>query len=309
MSRRLTGALLLVVLAGCSVGMDGQPTDAGTPAGVTSPSTSTVTATDAPRPDTERRAAEHTPTAACEPGTPPPDGHGDTSGDGIPDAWLVAGEAPDGTPLPDGDPCRMNVYLQVSETGNASLPPGMVAETERAFAELPVRNPDGSTGIDLHVVEGPNLDENVTFSRGDLDALRAEYYRNLTGERAGVYHLALVVRFDEGTKRRYSGIAETPGRMIVIQHNPPSGSALLVHEILHNLVGELPPSVDGRCDRDPVHYCHGGYLDDGPVGGAPEFYAKEGDQRYLPAEIADHVESAGFATTVDGRTNGSTVAE
>lgn len=309
MSQRLVGALLLVVLAGCSVGMDAGPTDDGTPTDVASPSTSTGTETDAPRPDTEHRAAEHTPTPACEPGTAPPDGQGDTSGDGIPDAWLVAGEAPDGTPLPDGDPCRMNVYLQVSETGDASLPPGMVAETERAFAEMPVRNPDGTTGIDLHVVEGPQLDENVTHSRGELEALRAEYYRNLTGERAGVYHLALVVRFDEETKRRYSGVAETPGRMIAMQNNPPSGAALLVHEVLHNLVGELPPTVEGRCDRDPVHYCRGGYLDRGPVGGAPEFYAKEGDQRYLPAEIADHVESAGFATTVHERTNGSSVAE
>lgn len=277
--------LVLVVLAGCSTALPGE-----------SPVAPTETADPEPTPNLERRAAEHTPTAACEPGTDPPAGTSDTSGDGIPDAWLVAGETPDGAPLPGGDPCRMNLYLQVAYTGEAGLPPGVLEETVRGFAEMPVRNPDGTTGIDLHVMEGPRLDETVTFTGDNFGDLRRTYYDSVTGNGSGVYHLALIVSYDDDVTRRKSGVAETPGRFAIIQNNPPSGDALVVHEILHNVVGVLPPGIDGRCDADPVHTCDGGYLYKGPVGGDPAFYVHDGDQRYLPLEIAELVESEGFAT-------------
>lgn len=196
----------------------------------------------------------------------------------------------------------MNIYIQVVYTGNTKLPGGALNTTEQGFEDMPVRNPDGTTGIKLHIDEGPRLNKTVNYTGSNFPELKQTCYENSTKDRAGIYQLALIVSFDDEATRSKSGVAETPGRFLIIQNNPVSGDALVVHEILHNAVGVLPPDIDGRCENDQVHSCDGGYLYKGPVGGDPAFYTGEGDMRYLPLDIPEYIESNGFETNATSPT-------
>lgn len=212
--------VLFLTLAGCSFGDVSDPEtqvpdEDGPPAGESSTATRTAQAT----PDLEHRAEEHTPIAACRPGTDPPAGTSDTSGDGIPDAWLATNETPGGVALPDGDPCKMNLYIQVVYTGDAGLPPGVLNTTEKAFEDMPVRNPDGTTGINLHIDEGPRLNKTVNYTGDNFVELKQSYYENVTGDRAGIYHLALIVTFEADVTREKSGVAEAPDRFLILQNS------------------------------------------------------------------------------------------
>lgn len=104
-------------------------------------------------------------------------GHLDTDEDGLPDHWEEAGKGIDA----DGDgvvdlklasmwanPLRKDAFLEVDwlnpRTSGATSPwsnepaPGVMARAAAVFAAAPVSNPDGSTGITLHVDAGPGAD-------------------------------------------------------------------------------------------------------------------------------------------------------
>lgn len=185
---------------------------------------------------------------AC--GSGGPAGARDRDGDGLPDAWERAGESPAGAPLPGADPSRKDVYVQVNYGADVEpLTDPERAQLETVWAGMPVSNPDGSTGVTLH------LDDD-TGGAGDLSqaavfTARAQRDRYYTADRLGprrcVYRQVVY-----GTVRlgRLAGVGSRPGYTVVVDGAPQPGYegdvgfrvALTTHELLHNVAGR----VDGR---------------------------------------------------------------
>ena len=86
---------------------------------------------------------------------------GDRDGDGLLDSWEDAGGIDvdtDGSidiDLPDADPDKKNIYVEVDRYQQANYDPGFVPILESVFGNAPaesVQNPDGSTGIIFRVL-------------------------------------------------------------------------------------------------------------------------------------------------------------
>jgi len=79
-------------------------------------------------------------------GTDPTDP--DTDGDGYPDGMEVRC----GQVIPGADPLRTDIYVEVDSTQSTTLSDSVRASIVETFDSAPVSNPDGSTGIDIHLV-------------------------------------------------------------------------------------------------------------------------------------------------------------
>lgn len=77
----------------------------------------------------------------------------DTDGDGFTDGEEVTLERT----LPGADPTRVDIYVEVDYMSEPGLTDAEIERLEQTFADAPVENPDGSTGISLHV----QMDEQV----------------------------------------------------------------------------------------------------------------------------------------------------
>ncbi|AAV45986.1 unknown [Haloarcula marismortui ATCC 43049] len=83
----------------------------------------------------------------------------DTDGDGYPDGMEVRCEQA----IPDADPLRTDIYVEVDSTQSTTLSDPVRTSIVETFENAPVSNPDGSTGIDIHLVtDDTNLSANGT---------------------------------------------------------------------------------------------------------------------------------------------------
>lgn len=189
-------------------------------------------------------------------------GAADRDGDGLPDAWERAGETPDGAALPGASPDRTDLYVQVNY--GADVEP--LSETEKAqlravWAAMPVDNPDGSTGIALHLDDASagagGLGEAAEFtSREGHDRY---YTTRWMGARRCVYRQVVYGKLRMG---RLSGVASLPGYATAVDGSRQPGYdgdvafrvAMTTHQLLHTVTGR----VNGRVHTD------GGWLRGGP---------------------------------------------
>lgn len=173
----------------------------------------------------------------------------DTDGDRLPDEWERSGEIPGGAPLPDADPQRKDIYIQpVYADGADRLTETEKRQLKRVWAEMPVQNPSGETGIALHFVDrmpnGGRVSDEITV-RDDLRPVRAQYYNERTlGSGYCRYHLLAVGSVTDGSA---IGKGEAPGYVTVVESDVPSGYNgsvslrvfTVTHELLHNVVGRV----------------------------------------------------------------------
>ena len=83
----------------------------------------------------------------------------DTDGDGYPDGMEVRCEQA----IPDADPLRTDIYVEVDSTEATTLSGSVQTSIVETFENAPVSNPDDSTGIDIHLVaDDTNLSTNGT---------------------------------------------------------------------------------------------------------------------------------------------------
>jgi uncharacterized repeat protein (TIGR01451 family) len=90
-------------------------------------------------------------------------GSGDADGDGLYDNWETGGlDVDDGgvdLTLPGANPQRHDLYVEVDcldAADHSHCPPqNALTDVVQAFANAPVSNPDGTTGIQLHLDTGP----------------------------------------------------------------------------------------------------------------------------------------------------------
>lgn len=181
-------------------------------------------------------------------GTDPTDP--DTDGDRLPDGWEVRNETDEGVPLPGADPLHRDLYVQVSYgTGIDPLTDAERAGMRRRFAAMALDNPDGEPGVRLHVGVTRRLDRRVRLDGTESrERLLERLYTDATmGERRCVYHhLVLGQILDEDTL----GYGDTPGYLSVVDgtrvasddDGDGEGASRVdyaVHELLHNVAGEL----------------------------------------------------------------------
>jgi hypothetical protein len=174
----------------------------------------------------------------------------DTDGDGIPDAWESAGTTPDGADLPDADPGRKDLYVQLNYGADVtSLTDAEREQLRAAFARMPVENPDGSTGIRLHLRESgpmdPTVDEEVVVED------RADHDRYYTREFLDVRDcVSRQVTYGQVELSTASVVVSTPGYPAVVEGRRVAAYdgdvsfrvALTVHALLHAVAGP----VDGQ---------------------------------------------------------------
>lgn len=156
-------------------------------------------------------------------GTEEPPSDTDSDGDGLPDSWERANALDEnGYPTYDlramgADPQRADIFLWVRTERSTALTVGARTALTQAFANAPHRNPDGTAGITLHIVDGPQL------SPAQSDALRGDHggpawrkiwddWLSIAPYGPSVFHLVLQVAWNDWVP---AGQATLPGQMFV----------------------------------------------------------------------------------------------
>lgn len=132
----------------------------------------------------------------------------DTDGDGFTDGEEVHLDEV----LPDADPARMDIYVEVDYMEAPGLTAAEQSSLEESFADAPVENPDGSDGISLHVIMDDEVPTERPLSlsassdhRADLQeyAVEREYFDH----RKQGYQYALIVEEARMDGREVGGAA------------------------------------------------------------------------------------------------------
>lgn len=184
----------------------------------------------------------------------------DTDGDGLDDGDEVVGSS-DGLALPQlgADPLKKNIFMEFdwfddSQTcGPHSHRPSsaVIDRFEQAFADAPVANPDGTTGIDVisdygqgGFTNGGKLVEDTIAPFGSINGgvNGAEFASikeaNFLPVREGYFHY-VVMMHQYNTSSSSSGQAELPGDDLVVSlqclFQTTYLSNTIMHELGHNL--------------------------------------------------------------------------
>ena len=203
----------------------------------------------------------------------------DRDGDRLLDGWERAGETPDGVPLPNASVGRKDLYVQVLYgRGVDPLDASERATLEAIWARMPVRNPDGSTGISIHVVDERRLDEEVSTYEPDGEMIRSRYDADhLRGGECVYYQTTFgeITHPNLGGRGALAGyVSMVDGTETTVHDGRTARVAFLTHELLHNTAG----AIEGRPHTEE------GWL-------APTY---DGSNARLSGATADELES-GFA--------------
>jgi hypothetical protein len=108
----------------------------------------------------------------------------DTDGDNLLDGWEVHSEV-----YPNANPLHKDIYVEIDYMKSYSLPDEERALIKSKFANAPVSNPNGTNGIDLHLVRS----DQVPYTR-TLGGMRTdEYEEKYFDHRGQAYHYAILV--------------------------------------------------------------------------------------------------------------------
>jgi hypothetical protein len=207
----------------------------------------------------------------------------DRDGDGLPDAWERAGATPGGATLPGADPDRKDLYVQLNHGSNVDpLSATERRQLRRVWAEMPVENPDGSTGVSVHLVhEGDGaggLGEPAAF--GPEFSPERHYTEARLGDRRCVYRQVTYGRIEAAA---VGGKASGPGYAAVVEGDPPAYDgtvslrvAVTTHELLHTTAGPV--------DGEP--HTSRGWL-------SPRL-RPDGSDEYLSGRTAQHLNRTGL---------------
>jgi hypothetical protein len=163
----------------------------------------------------------------------------DTDGDGLRDGV----EAADAGPLADADPLARDVFIELDYMRGERPSKDAIALVEERFADAPVENPDGSTGVTLHVV----VDDAVPRepATGELDSLRLRL-AHFDNESRG-YHHALVAVDARLANTSVAGFATTGH--VVTQTTGGDGDAYTTRGQAHVLMHELGHALGLSAER------------------------------------------------------------
>lgn len=154
----------------------------------------------------------------------------DTDGDGLPDGV----EAKATGLYPNASPMRKDIFIEVDYMEGYQLPP--LGRVRTAFRTAPVSNPDGSTGIDLHIVK----DESVPRTAVLKEPQRTNLYQEQFDHQDHGYIYAGIVNEVQVTLSGDPGVfpgAGAEGYLYVTGRNDRgvNRSSLFMHELGHAL--------------------------------------------------------------------------
>lgn len=228
-------------------------------------------------------------------GTDPTDP--DTDGDNIPDGAEVHDEAR----YPDADPLRQDIYVEVDATGDNRISEGAIERIEETFANAPVGNPSGESGIDVHViVDDRGLESNATVYSRDRPGPRNDIYdfrdEQFDARGTGYYYVLLADDVAYNGESRYVG-AGRPGVVAMQTFDSPRLTAsLFMHELGHafGLDGGaegIDSETYSTTEYDSVMNYNGLYKQFGYSDGTDDVgrdeWAYVADERYQPSQAAD----------------------
>ncbi|MFJ3956788.1 zinc-dependent metalloprotease family protein [Arthrobacter sp. NPDC090010] len=182
----------------------------------------------------------------------------DSDGDGPPDTWETQGVDTDGDGVIDldlpalgADPRRADLFVELDYMKGLLPSSAELDRIRQSFAGLPVNNPDGSTGITIHLDAGPAGGAAYDLGGGN----EIPYKQNLSGvsevrqlrqtysdpKRANVFHYA--VFGDSYGTGSSSGQAWINGLELLVTVGPRYWGAAssdirvgtFIHELGHNL--------------------------------------------------------------------------
>ena len=183
----------------------------------------------------------------------------DIDGDGIPNTWEMKGYDADGDGKIDVDypgmganPLKKDLFVEMDYM------PGLLASEEEldriteSFAQLPLRNPNGTTGINIHLDAGSarsakyNLGGGNEVAHEQLDNTMTKWAeirsKNMDPNRESVFHY--MIWGDAYDEYGSSGLGYVGGRGFVVTVGPRFWGksatsdvrvATFVHELGHNL--------------------------------------------------------------------------
>lgn len=178
----------------------------------------------------------------------------DTDGDGLLDGEELRNRTRGGAPLPDADPAAMDLYLTfVYHENTTAISPNEARQLRDIWSrKLHVDNPDGSTGVDLHLLENdvPAFDRTWSPTNESMNWFRDTVYERLPASARGAYKMVIVGPDDDALVTG-AYFADGTGRRYALQESTDPES--ITHELLHMILGEL----DRPCGDDPYHTCEG----------------------------------------------------
>ena len=152
-------------------------------------------------------------------GTDPTDP--DTDGDGFPDGAEVNRQ----DLLPDADPLQFDIYVEVDYIDTNPMSERNYERIREGLDSEEFQNPDGSTGMNLHIVEGEEVRQ---LSDANNPAAYRAAFQNDTYACAG-YHYAMVT--EDQPWSTALGVGQ-PGAFIVTDN---STGDTFMHELGHSL--------------------------------------------------------------------------
>ncbi len=187
----------------------------------------------------------------------------DTDGDGLLDTWETTGIDGDCNGTIDlnlaalgANPNHKDLFVEVDSMLGRSPATGALGLVQNAFANAPVPNPDGVTGINLRLIVDPAdqsiPSQNFPLIWSDFHPLKSQYFGNpadraspnrnaiLSAKRRAFRYCMFANLYGTDTS---SGIAELPGNDFIVTLGgfaPPGGTlneqaATFMHEIGHTL--------------------------------------------------------------------------
>lgn len=143
------------------------------------------------------------------------------------------------------DPNHKDIFVQVNYASEGLRQNVACSELDAivaAFANAPVANPDGTTGIDLHIDAGVScpsrsydLGGSSIFSAGSCPNVSATFLSSqLPESRIGTFHVAGFSPTCGGGGGE-GGAAPSPGTQMAVFTDGPSFAHVLMHELGHNL--------------------------------------------------------------------------
>ena len=180
----------------------------------------------------------------------------DTDGDGYPDGMEVAC----GDRLPGADPLHHDVFVEVDAVRGTRLDAGAAERLRTAFADAPVDNPDGESGIEIHLRRSDTalpLNGSVDSGARPGDHNDIGDYRRTHFDRAdsGYYYVVVASEVTFRGDDYYAGVGVNGAAAIESFDSPRITSSLLMHELGHAFgIGPGETGVDEETyDRDEYH--------------------------------------------------------
>jgi hypothetical protein len=172
----------------------------------------------------------------------------DSDGDGLDDGVEVSTDPA----MSAADPARFDVFVELDYMIGEKPSEEALDRLLAAFADAPVENPDGSTGVALHVVVDDAIPRETGISFAERDRMMRDH---MDYDGTGYRYAVAVVDAAHGSKDVYgfASVRGNNGAMVVERFDRPQAQANhFMHELGHSL--GLGPSTFRGIDSTDLGY-------------------------------------------------------